>query len=77
MKFEPIFYLSALFTVVFACKNDAISEDVKKYCDCLEKNQSNPIDREDCLILMDEIKGKYGDDDASMLQVLEETDNCF
>jgi hypothetical protein len=77
MPIKTFLSLILLLLTISSCKNDEITEEVKKYCSCLEKNQNNPIGREDCLIIMEEIKEKYGNDDAAMMQVLEETDNCF
>jgi len=75
-RISPFFSL-ILFSVLLSCKNKNVTEDVRRYCDCLSEFQHNPEGREKCLEMMGEIKIKYQGDNRALMQVLEETDNCL
>lgn len=72
-----LFLLFFIFICSSSCKNKNVTEDVQRYCDCLDQHQHNPDGRETCLDLMDEMKTKYAGDNRALMQILEETDGCL
>jgi len=72
-----LFFSLVLLPTLISCKNRNVSEDVRRYCDCLADYQANPEGRETCFEMMDEIKNKYKGDNRALMQILEETDGCL
>jgi hypothetical protein len=78
MKLKFCLLIGAISVALFAlsCKNRNVTEDVQKYCECLNQYKTDALNREQCIELMNEIKAKYADDNRALMQILEETDNC-
>lgn len=77
MKLKFCLLIIVFSSAAVGCKNRNVTEDVQKYCDCLDQNKSDALGREQCIELMIEIKAKYADDNRALLQILDETDNCL
>ena len=77
MKFFHVSLFMLISTLIFSCKNKDVTQDVERYCACLEEFQHDAVGRETCIEMMFEIKEKYAHDGRALMQILEETDKCL
>jgi hypothetical protein len=66
-----------VFIFLISCKNEHVTKDMSRYCDCLNNHKHDHLGREQCFEMMLEIKEKYSGDNRALLQILDETDHCL
>ncbi|SFT65750.1 hypothetical protein SAMN05216474_1595 [Lishizhenia tianjinensis] len=63
-------------TSLFSCKNQAASDAVERYCNCLSENVNNPAGRMVCIDMMDSLQDAFANQPRVLNQIVEETEDC-